>query len=441
MGVKVPIADYSGQRQEIASSDTIPAANLPVFVASGGSHAAGAVPDPGSSSGTTKFLREDATWQVPAGGGGGSTYYSWNEVTGATQSASVNNAYIANNASQVVVTLPSTAAVGDKVLVMGKGAGGWKLAQNASQQINFNGTNTTNGTGGYLKSNVLNDFVEVICTTANTTWEVLNFSASVTADTALSITGSLIDVGGVLTIIDDDVADTLISATAKPGSPQYTRTILSGDIPVNANVTDYKVYISIGGKNTDSSTRTINWRMTLNGAEIGSADTGINPSTANPFWYMIGIACANGIQAGDVIGVKLWGSVTNVIDYRYVTIYITPRLYNIPGPGKMAMTKLSSPYTYSSVVSGAVSGVTYITISGVNTNFYAYDPGVLSTSTGISPNNTTDQHVAFYPQQFLHIWQAATFSNNNNFFSNIAPVAELASFAVAFFPRYFRVLG
>jgi len=42
------------------------------FVASGGSHAHGLVPDPGASAGTTKFLREDATWSVPPGGGGGS---------------------------------------------------------------------------------------------------------------------------------------------------------------------------------------------------------------------------------------------------------------------------------------------------------------------------------------------------------------------------------
>lgn len=43
-------------------------ADYPVFVASGASHAAGAVPDPGAAAGTTRFLREDATWQVPAGG-------------------------------------------------------------------------------------------------------------------------------------------------------------------------------------------------------------------------------------------------------------------------------------------------------------------------------------------------------------------------------------
>lgn len=41
------------------------ASDYPVFVASGASHAPGVVPDPGSSAGTTRFLREDATWVVP----------------------------------------------------------------------------------------------------------------------------------------------------------------------------------------------------------------------------------------------------------------------------------------------------------------------------------------------------------------------------------------
>lgn len=36
-----------------------------VFVASGGSHASGIVPDPGPSAGSTKFLREDASFNVP----------------------------------------------------------------------------------------------------------------------------------------------------------------------------------------------------------------------------------------------------------------------------------------------------------------------------------------------------------------------------------------
>ena len=43
------------------------ATDIPAFVASGGSHAPGAVPDTPASAGTTKFLREDATWVAVAG--------------------------------------------------------------------------------------------------------------------------------------------------------------------------------------------------------------------------------------------------------------------------------------------------------------------------------------------------------------------------------------
>lgn len=45
-----------------------------VFVASGPSHTVGVVPDPGSSAGTTRYLREDSSWQtVPATPAAGST--------------------------------------------------------------------------------------------------------------------------------------------------------------------------------------------------------------------------------------------------------------------------------------------------------------------------------------------------------------------------------
>ena len=46
-------------------------ADLPVFGASGASHAPGAVPDPGSTAGTSRYLREDGTWAAVAGGGSG----------------------------------------------------------------------------------------------------------------------------------------------------------------------------------------------------------------------------------------------------------------------------------------------------------------------------------------------------------------------------------
>ena len=46
-------------------------AMLPVAQASGAGSAKGLVPDPGTTAGTTRYLREDMTWFTPPGGGGG----------------------------------------------------------------------------------------------------------------------------------------------------------------------------------------------------------------------------------------------------------------------------------------------------------------------------------------------------------------------------------
>lgn len=117
-----------------------------------------------------------ATWQ-PASGGGGTT---WNVVTGTTQTAAVNNAYFANNASLVTVTLPSTAAVGSTISVAYMGAGGWKLAQPASTVVQFGNTTTTSGTGGYLQSTAAGDVITLVCNTANTNWTVTNAMGNIT---------------------------------------------------------------------------------------------------------------------------------------------------------------------------------------------------------------------------------------------------------------------
>jgi hypothetical protein len=95
---------------------------------------------------------------------------TWTEVTGTSQSMSVNQGYIANNAGLVTLTLPSTAAVGATVEVVGKGAGGWRIAQNAGQTIHVVSSNTTTGVGGSLSSTVRYDCVQLICTTADTDW-------------------------------------------------------------------------------------------------------------------------------------------------------------------------------------------------------------------------------------------------------------------------------
>jgi hypothetical protein len=53
----------SGTNKKIAFQNLL---NMAPFVASGSSHIGGAVPDPGATLGTIRFLREDATWTVIA---------------------------------------------------------------------------------------------------------------------------------------------------------------------------------------------------------------------------------------------------------------------------------------------------------------------------------------------------------------------------------------
>ena len=119
---------------------------------------------------TTTFFRGDGTYAAPPQGG----VLSWSEVTGTTQSCAVNTGYILNNAALVTATLPATASVGDVIRIVGKGAGMWKLAQNASQYIRFAGLTTTTGTGGYLQAETAYDCIEIMCTTANNGWTVIS---------------------------------------------------------------------------------------------------------------------------------------------------------------------------------------------------------------------------------------------------------------------------
>ena len=110
------------------------------------------------------------TITVNALGGG----LSWSVVTGVSQSATVNNGYVANNAGQVVVTLPAVSAVGDVVGVTGiNNATGWKLAQNAGNQIFMGTSSTTAGATGYLESTATRDSVFVMCTSVNANWQVV----------------------------------------------------------------------------------------------------------------------------------------------------------------------------------------------------------------------------------------------------------------------------
>jgi hypothetical protein len=118
--------------------------------------------------------------QGTTGATGPLSLLTWTDVTGTTQAAASNNGYIADNSGLVTITLPTTAAIGDLIRVSGKGTGGWKLAQNASQLIHFGTSTTTTGTGGSLASTQADDCIEILCVTANTTFVVQSAVGNIT---------------------------------------------------------------------------------------------------------------------------------------------------------------------------------------------------------------------------------------------------------------------
>ncbi len=130
-----------------------------------------------STGGTITFTTGANSLNLDVSGGGGIV---WTEVTGTSQAMAINNGYIANNAGLVTLTLPTTAAIGSIIRVTGKGAGGWRIAQNASQTIYFGLFNTTTGTLGRLDSTATRDTVELVCVTANNDWNVISSIGNIT---------------------------------------------------------------------------------------------------------------------------------------------------------------------------------------------------------------------------------------------------------------------
>ena len=93
---------------------------------------------------------------------------TWVAQSTGTVTAAVGSAYIITDASAVTVTLPTTAAVGSVVGVVGNGAGGWILAQGAGGNTQFGSVNSTTS----IASTNAYDSIFVVCVIANTTWVV-----------------------------------------------------------------------------------------------------------------------------------------------------------------------------------------------------------------------------------------------------------------------------
>jgi len=109
----------------------------------------------------------------------GQTYC--NQPTTTPISIAVNNIYITNLPAGIqFFSLPTTSKVGDTITIIGKAPGGWRITQNAGQQILNSTSSSTIGVTGSVSSTVSRTCISLICTTANTTWTQNSLSGTLT---------------------------------------------------------------------------------------------------------------------------------------------------------------------------------------------------------------------------------------------------------------------
>jgi hypothetical protein len=79
-----------------------------------------------------------------------------------------NNGYITNNAGNITLVLPVSFAVGDVFEIVGFGAGGWSIEQNAGQQIFVGKLPSTAGIAGGISSTQAMDSIKLVGVVAST---------------------------------------------------------------------------------------------------------------------------------------------------------------------------------------------------------------------------------------------------------------------------------
>jgi hypothetical protein len=102
-----PSADSNNQALVVKISGANAITEAPLMTASGVGHQGGLTPDPGSSAGTTRFLREDATFAVPSGSATGIAAFYYVLISHDTVASTPGTQYNITDAS-IVVTFPSS---------------------------------------------------------------------------------------------------------------------------------------------------------------------------------------------------------------------------------------------------------------------------------------------------------------------------------------------
>ena len=95
---------------------------------------------------------------------------TWTVETSGPVTLAPSAGYISNSASQITYTLPATAAVGDTYQVNSINTGGFTSTENALQSIIVGNETTTIASGSITSASTTGDWVEIVCTVANTSF-------------------------------------------------------------------------------------------------------------------------------------------------------------------------------------------------------------------------------------------------------------------------------
>ena len=102
----------------------------------------------------------------------GALAISWTLI-GASQTLAINSGYVCTTGAALSLALPATAALGSMIAVTLDGSTSWAITQGSGQQIRFGNVQTTSGAGGSLTSTAAGDTIYMVCTVANTRWNVV----------------------------------------------------------------------------------------------------------------------------------------------------------------------------------------------------------------------------------------------------------------------------
>jgi hypothetical protein len=110
------------------------------------------------------------------------TAFAWDNITdeSADTNMSSNNGYLSNDpANSGNFVLPASSSIGDILEITNLQASqNFTITQASGQSIQFGNVSTTVGVGGSITSTSIGDSLRMVCTAANTTWQVLSVQGS-----------------------------------------------------------------------------------------------------------------------------------------------------------------------------------------------------------------------------------------------------------------------